>query len=210
MQLALILAGLALTCLGIFGWLWLCAGFRVEGWRGIAGRLALQVSGLFLVYGLLRGRTSFAIFTTIFPPLGALDVLQAGRYRPFLTELAADVAPYVIGAAVLCLIWRPLRPWALGISGTTALLASLFVGDQISQTAMCTSAAKRGFDHFERTSFATSLAFAPVPPQPYLHAKAQSGGQTLIWSYATQDWSVLPPDIAPNVRADQPFTCPKP
>ena len=37
MSVALILAGLALTCVGIFGWLWLCAGFRAAGWRGVAG-----------------------------------------------------------------------------------------------------------------------------------------------------------------------------
>ncbi len=73
---------------------------------------------------------------------------------------------------------------------------------------MCATAAQRGFDHFDRTDFATSLTLMPGPLRGNIHAKAQSGGQTLGWTYSTMDWVVLPPSTAQSVTADAPFTCP--
>ena len=209
---ALAPAGLLLSVvglfLGVFGWLWLCAGFRLGGWRGVAGTLALQVSGICLVYGLLRGRPMFGVFTAMFPPLAVVEVAAAGRYSIFLRALMWGVAPYAGVVLVLCLAHRPLRRWSLGITLLSALIAAEYVGDQISQTAMCTTAARRGFYRFDRTSFATSLTLAPQPLNFDIHAKAGVGGQTLSWTYSAMDWGVLPPAIAQNVHAGGPFTCP--
>ena len=88
------------------------------------------------------------------------------------------------------------------------MVVALFVGDQISRTAMCATAAKRGFDHFDRTAFASSLTFAPQPLDFDIHAKAQVGSQTLGWTYSTMDWAVMPPTVAQNVAAGAPFICP--
>ena len=204
--------GLLLSTIGVFlaitGWLWLCAGFQKAGWRRTMGGLALQLSAICLLYGLLRGQPMVGVFTALFPPLGVVEVMRAGHYLAFLSDLATGVAPYALAMLVLCLAWRPLRRWSLVLTSAVAMLAALFVGDQISQAAMCATAAKRGFDHFDRTSFANSLTFARGPNQFNIHAKAQSGGQTLSWTYSAMDWNLLPTTVAQNVRADQPFTCP--
>ena len=95
------LVGLALICLGIFGWLWLCARFRRGGWRGLVGTLALQASAICLVYGLLRGQPLMGLFTAMFPPLAVVEVVRAARYLPFLRDLVWGVAPYACVVLVL-------------------------------------------------------------------------------------------------------------
>lgn len=208
MAIGLILGGMALICLGMFGWLWLCAGFRSGGCRGAAGTLALQVSAVCLVYGLLRGQPLVALFTAMFPPLAVVQVINARQFLPFLDLIARGVAPYAVVVLVFCLAYRPLRVWSVGLSLVTVLVAAPFVGDGISRQAMCEAAAKRGFDHFDRTAFASSLADAPQPLQFEVHAKAKASGQTLAWSYRAMDWYVIPPRAVANVNGGEAFTCP--
>ena len=111
-----ILLGLALTCLGIFGWLWLCAGFRAGGLRGALGYGALQLSALGLVYGFVRGQPINGVFLASFPPLALVDLAGFARFDTFLRALAWGVLPYSAVILLICLIWRPLRVWALGVT----------------------------------------------------------------------------------------------
>ncbi|MGV8987895.1 MAG: hypothetical protein ACOH2H_16605 [Cypionkella sp.] len=195
--------------LGMSGWLWLCAGFNRSGWRGVWGRVAVQVSAACLIYGLLRGRPLFGLFTAMFPPLFGVELLGLRRYPGFLTELAWSVAPYAGVVLLLCLLLRPLRTWSLGITSVSAMIVALFVGDQISQRAMCATAVKLGFDQFDRTTFAESLTHSRQELNFAVNAKAVVDGQTLGWTYSAMDWKVMSPRVAPNVAADAPFICPR-
>lgn len=208
MGIGRVLGGMVLICLGIFGWLWLCAGFRYGGKRGAIGTLALQMSAVCLVYGLLRGQPLVALFTAMFPPLAVVQVIYARQFLPFLGLLAWGVAPYAGAALVACLMYRPLRVWSVGLALMTALVAAPFVGDGISQRAMCAAAKKRGFDRFDRTTFASSLTDTPQDLQLQVHAKAKASGQILAWSYRAMDWYVIPPSTAPDVTGGDSFTCP--
>ena len=208
MGAGLILAGLVLICLGISGWLWLCAGFRSGGWRGVTGTLALQVSAVCLAYGLVRGRPLFALFTAMFPPLAVLEVARAGQYLEFIKTLTWALVPYAGVALVVCLAWRPLRRWSLGITALGALVAALVVGDQISQDAMCRAAAKHGFSAFLRNSFGWSLANTlGIRELDNLHAVATATDRPLGWSYAKMDWFVLP-DVTGVSPVGPVFICP--
>lgn len=207
MQLALILAGLALTCLGIFGWLWLCAGFARTGWRGWVGKAALQLSALGLAYGLARGQLLSGLFYAAFPPFAVLPLSQLVPFGAFLASLALAAAPYAVLAFALSLLWRPARVWAPGIAGLTLLVAALFLGDGISQTAMCNAARARGFASFQRNSFDWSLFSTPQELQFEIHALAIKNGQSLGFSYRDMDWYVIPPQADAVVNAP-PFTCP--
>lgn len=199
---------MALICLGIFGWLWLCAGFRYGGWRGVVGTIALQISAVCLVFGLLRGQPLVGLFTAMFPPLAVAELAQTRPFLPFLRLLAWGVFPYAGVVLVLCLAYRPLRAWSLGIAAGVGLAAALFVGEHISQTAMCAAAAKRGFEQFDRSSFASSVADAPQRSQFEVHAKAEVSGQTLGWSYRAMDWYVIPPRALANVSGGEAYVCP--
>lgn len=209
MQLALILAGLALTCLGIFGWMWLCGGVRNPGWRSGAGAIALQLSGLCMIYGFVRGQPLNGVFLAAFPPFALTELVKASRFLPFLTDVAWRVVPYVAPVGALCLILRPLRCWAFGLTLATALIAAVFLGDTVSHLAMCKSAALRGFDSFERNSLAWSLANAPREWQPEIHARVALNGQTLGWSYGAQDWYVIPDGTLAEVTGPV-VSCPTP
>jgi hypothetical protein len=182
--LALILAGLALTLLGTFGWLWLCAGLFRDGWRGTLAKLALQVSGLCLVYGFVRGQPQNGLFLATFPPLALPELVKASQFLPFLTDVAGRTLPYAAVALVVCLVVRRLRPWAIGLSLATALIAAVFVGDAASQIAMCQSAARHGFTAFQRNAFDWSLANTPRDRQFEIHARADASagaGATAPW-----------------------------
>jgi hypothetical protein len=203
----LILLLLAALLLGISGWLWLCAGFRRGGWRGGLGVVALQISAVCLIYGLLRGQPMAGLFTALFPPLVLAEIADLVRFRPFLHDLGWGMAPYATAGLMASLVIRPLRMWSLALMGVAAMGAAVLVGDQISQAAMCQTAAKRGFDRFDRSSFAASLAFAPQEFQFDLHARAEDSGQVLGWSYSTMDWYVIPDRAQGNVTAGAAFHC---
>ena len=205
MTLGLILGGLALTCLGVFGWFWLCAGFRTGGWRGALGHFALQLSALALVYGFVRGQPINGVFLASFPPLAMVDLLGFFNFSAFLVSVAWGVLPYGVAAFAVSLIWRPLRAWAFGVTLTSSLVASIFVGDSLSQGAMCQTAAWRGVTTFQRNTFLTSLAEAPREVQFTLHAALPD--QRLGWSYRAMDWYPIPANV-PAFDAGQTFSCP--
>jgi hypothetical protein len=205
MAVGLILAGLALTCLGIFGWLWLCAGFRAGGWRGVLGRFALQLSALGLVYGFVRGQPINGVFLASFPPLAVVNLASFSQFSPFLGAVAWGVLPYGLGILVVSLIWRPLRVWAPGITAAGSLVAALFVGDSVSQAAMCQMAALNGAASIQRNSFLTSLAETPREVQITLHAALPE--QRLGWSYRAMDWYPIPASVQ-AFDAGEAFLCP--
>lgn len=207
MSVALILLSLAALCLATFGWLWLCAGLRRDGWRGVVGRLAVQVSGLCLAYGLLRGQPTTALFTAMFPPLAVIPVVQLVPFGAFAAQVLVAAAPYAGAVLVVFLAVRQLRVWAIGAAGVALLVAGVILGDGISRVAMCEAAAAQGFASFQRNGLMWSLANAPQEFQFDLHAKAEKDGQVLGWSYAGMGWYMVPDRAAPNVQSGTGFTC---
>jgi hypothetical protein len=87
----------------------------------------------------------------------------------------------------------------------SSLVASIFVGDGLSQGAMCQTAAWRGVTTFQRNTFLTSLAEAPREVQFTLHAALPD--QRLGWSYRAMDWYPIPANV-PAFDAGQTFSCP--
>ncbi len=196
------LGSMLVLCIGVAGWLWVCAGLRRSGWRGVAGRLAVQVSALCLAYGVLRGQPMPGLFMALFPPLAVVFNAQLAGFGAFLVPLAWAVLPYAAGVAVVALALRPLRPWASGLAGLAAVIAVPFVGEPISRAAMCKAAALQGFDSFRRLSLADSLASGSVEP----HAIAEVGGQAMGWSYLSMDWYRVPAGGDVRIMAE-PYSC---
>lgn len=207
MGVALILGGLALTCLGIFGWLWLAGGVLRPGWRGILGALALQLSALCLVYGMIRGQPLNGLFLAMFPPLAVTEAVRAAPFLPFLTDVARSTAPYAGAVLLVSLAVPRLRRWALGLTLTSALIAAGVVGDRVSLNAMCQAAATRGITSFARNSFFWSLANAPREWQWEIHARAEVNGTPLGWSYRSLGWYAIPARASDEVTGAV-VTCP--
>ena len=199
MAIGLILLSLAALCLGIFGWLWLCAGFRRGGVRGALGLAAVQVSGLCLAYGVLRGQPMIGLFTALFPPLIGPEVARLAAFQTVLGEVAIRAAPYAAAVGLVCLIVRPLRVWSAGLALFAALLAGVVLGEEVSKQAMCKAGARHGFTTFQRQGFGWSLANAPSEFQVDVHGLAEVEGQRLGWSYRAMDWYSIPANVT---RAD--------
>ena len=204
MSVALILLSLAALCAATFGWLWLCAGFRQDGLRGALGLAALQVSGLCLVYGLLRGQPLVGIYTAVLPPLALAELVTLARFESLLASLAWAAAPFAAAVLLAGLALRRTRVWAPGLAGVTGLIAVMLLGDQIGQKAMCEAAAKHGIDGFQRNGFVWSLTIEPGS-RGVVHGLADVDDRRLGWSYRQMDWYDLPKDavvIAPETRED--------
>ncbi|MEO8241724.1 MAG: hypothetical protein ABI832_05385 [bacterium] len=208
MSVALILLSLAALFGGICGWLWLCAQFRAPGWRGVFGRLALQVSAVCLVYGVIRGQPLNGLFMAAFPVLAVPELIRLSMFRLFLAEIAWPV----MGAAALglgiALAVPRLRDWTLGLTLLAASLVAVGQGERVSRAAMCQTALAHGFSSFDRNSLFTSLAAAPREFQFDLHGLANVPGQVLGWSYRDMDWYVIPADTVPNVAGGESYVCP--
>jgi hypothetical protein len=190
----LILLSLAALCLGIFGWLWLCAGFRRGGLRGALGIAAVQISGLCLAYGVLRGMPMLGLFTAMFPPLALPHVLVLGEF-PALIALVLGKVVILAGTVLgLALMLRPLRVWAPGLALLAALIGGAVMGDAGVERAMCEVGAKRGFTAFSRMGFADSMTADPASPAT-AHGEAEAQGQRFGWSYRLMDWYVLPEGV---------------
>ena len=194
MSMALILLSLAALCLAVFGWLWLCAGFRRTGARGALGVAAVQVSGLCLAYGVLRGQPLVGVYTASFPPLALIELASLAQFPGLLADLARLVVPWAAVVAVIGLVLRPLRVWAPGLTVLAAMIGVAVSGDRVSQSAMCQAAASRGIDQFQRNSFTWSLTESQGS-QGALHGFAEADGQRLGWSYRSMDWYALPRDV---------------
>lgn len=198
MSVALIFLSLGAICLSIFGWLWLCAGFRSGGWRGIAGLAALQVSGFCLVYGLLRGQVMAGIFQAALPPLALVGPDSPLIFIQLIDRLIAPFALWGIVVLGLALALRPLRPFAPGLAVLAGMIGALWSADGISQKAMCAAAAARGFSQFQRYGFMAEMAGDHAGPG-FVHALAQSGEKGFAWSYREMNWYELPAGL--NVKS---------
>lgn len=206
MTVGLILLSLAALCLGIFGWLWLCAGFRRGGLRGAFGTAALQVSGLCLVYGILRGQPMAGLFTAAFPPLAVAELVALSQFPRLLGELAWQVAPYAAVVLVACLALRSMRVWAPGLAVLAAMIAAVVLGEQVSRDAMCQAATRHGLTSFQRNGFAWGLS-AGQEMAGAVHGFGDVGGRRLGWSYRGMDWYEVPRDsviVAPETPVDCP------
>lgn len=208
MHAALILLTLAALGLGTLGWLVICAGFRREGWRGTAGRLAVQVSLLVLIYALLRGQPVNGVFMAMFAPLAVVQLVQLVPFGEFAGRLLWAALPFAGVALLVCLSVARLRMWTPVVAGSVTLVAAVIAGEGISKAAMCEAAARRGFDSFARHGVLWSLTNAPQEFQHGLHALAEAGGQVLGWSYADMDWYAVPDRAVANVGSGAAFTCP--
>ena len=207
MTVVLILTGLAVTCLFMFGWFSLLAGFRRGGRLGAFGIAAVQISGLCLAYGTVRGQPMGGLFMAAFPPLALVKLAEAARFWPFLSQLALAVAPYGAIALLAALAAPRLRVWSPGLALLAALVAAVFVGDHVSKDAMCKAAARRGFATFARNSFSWSLADSGQAPVLDLHALRHLNNDRWGWSYRDLDWYAISPETLP-VRGGEEFTCP--
>lgn len=208
MSVALIVLSLLALCLATFGWLWLCAGFRRGGLRGALGLVAVQVSGLCLAYGVVRGQPMVGLYTALFPVLIGPEIARLAAFQPLLSEIAIKAAPYAAVVGLVCLVVRPLRAWSAALALCTALLAAVILGDQVSSDAMCKAAAGQGFTTFQRHGFGWSLANAPREFQTELHGIATVDGQRLGWSYRAMDWYAIAPEVT-RVDGGMAFDCAK-
>ena len=194
MSIGLILLSLAVLFLGMSGWLWLCAGFRRGGLRGALGLAAVQVSGLCLACGILRGQPLAGLYTAAFPPLAAVQLVALAQPPGLLAALLWRGLPYAAAVLVAGLAVRRLRVWTPLLAGLALMIAAALSGDQVSKEAMCRAAAARGIHQFQRNSFASSLTAGPGT-QGAVHALATAGERRLRWSYRLMDWYPLPDGV---------------
>lgn len=207
-MLLYLLSGLLAVFAFIAAWLWLCGGLLRTGWRGIAGKLAVQASGLMLAYGCLRGSLWTGLFMALTAPLSAvLEIARLKAYTDLGATLAWQAAPAVAVVGAVSLALAPLRIWAPGLALVAGLIAVLWQAEGISQRAMCETAARYGVTAFPRNAFLWSLANAPQEFQFEIHARLDAQGQRLGWSYRAMDWYVIPKGASDAVTGAV-FTCP--
>lgn len=193
MAIGLILLSLVALCLGVFGWLWLAGGALRDGWRGLAGAVALQISGLCLLWGLLAGQPLKGLYQAMFPPLAVVDLASLSGMRGFLALLLWQAAPYGLAALALALAWKPLRRWAPGIALSALMVAGLVLGEGSSRGLLCDSAAARGLRDVRAAGLSQSLALRGETILRPLHGLAMAtDGARWGWSYGLMDWFPLP------------------
>jgi hypothetical protein len=203
-----VLASLAALFGAIAVWLWLCGGLMRPGWRGTAGKLAVQLSALLFVWGALPGNVLNGMAMAFTAPLSLVAELGGLKAQEkFVTAVFWPSAPF--GGAVLLasLAIAPLRIWAPGLALLTGLIAALWQGEGISQRAMCETAARHGVTSFPRNSLLWSLGNAPQEFQFEIHARIEANGQRFGWSYREMDWYPIPNRATADVTGPT-FTCP--
>lgn len=198
-QMILVLAALLLPM--VVGWIWLCAGFRKAGARGIVGAVALQVSVVALVFGLLVAHPVAALVLAMFPPLMIFNIHDYLWFDLFLSQIMPMAATVGLVVLVLCLAVPRVRRWTLVPALLAFLAAGMVVGERVSQREMCRAAAAAGISEFRRNTLLWSLRNAPREFQVAVHALADSGGQRRGWSYHRMGWYDIPATATVEVDA---------
>lgn len=187
-------------------WVWLCMGIRKTGIRYVAGAVALQISFVDLVFGLLTGQGLGAFFGALVPPLILVFSERFAQFHSFLS----DVLPMAFasgGLVFLAVLAVPkLRVWSVTPALLAFLATGIVVGERVSQRAMCRTAAEANIPEFRRRPLLWSLHNTPDEFQFDIHAAAEIGGRRLGWSYREMDWYEIPSDAWGEVDA-APFDC---
>lgn len=188
-------------------WLWMCRGVAGEGLRRLFGALAIQISAVVFVFGLITGQGVSAVLFALAPPF-ALVLFQTFQWFHLLVEqiaLPAGVAGLLVLVAFLAV--PRLRVWSVAPSFLAMLATAIVVGEGVSQRAMCAKAEALGITEFKRNSLLWSLFNAPREFQFEVHAKAEMAGRRLAWSYREMDWYDVPANALADVFAPA-FDCP--
>jgi hypothetical protein len=201
----LVLAALLLPM--VLGWVWLCAGFRRAGLRGIAGAVAVQLSVVTLVIGLLIAHPIAALVMALMPPLMVFTIHEFLWFDLFLSQIMPVAVTAGLVVFALCLAVRRVRRWSLVPALLAFLTAGMVAGERVSQREMCRGAAAAGISEFRRNTLFWSLRNAPADFQFDIHALAERGGRRLGWSYKTMGWYDIPPTASVEVDARL-FDCP--
>jgi hypothetical protein len=197
----------AAACLAVAAaWIWLWAGIAKSGARRIAGAVALQLSFVVLVVGVVNGHGLSATLDALTPPLFIFLFPYYAQFDTFLFQVLpwAGVAAAIV--LVACLAVPRLRLWSVAPSLLAFFAVGVIVGERISQQAMCKAAEAADIPEFRRRSLLWSLYNTPEELQFDIHAVAETGGRRLGWSYREMGWYEIPPDAWGEVDAP-PFDC---
>lgn len=185
---------IGLSCL----WLWLILCIRKQGWLRIVGAIALQLSFVAFVFGLMVGEGAY--LNALFPPLFFPQFLQVWfGDNAFVSALRPAAA--IAGGVTLavCLIISRIRIWCVAPSLLVALFTGIVIGESMTKQAMRETAASRGIEVLARKSLWWSLRNAPREYQWELHAEGKLQDQLLGWSYREMNWYPIPDAARANV-----------
>lgn len=206
----LLLGFFAVIVLAVAGfWAWLILGIKKPGIRGLFGSVAAQVSAIAMIYTGLRGADAFGWVTSaLAPPFLLIELDRLQTFHGFL----ASVYPYALATGAIVavpFIFLPKqwRRWWLAPSLLATITTGVYVGERVSQEAMCRTADAEGIGSFRRHSLLWSLANAPQEFQFEIHAAAERAGERLGWSYREMGWYVIPTTAWGEVE-EPPFVCP--
>ena len=189
-------------------WVWLCLGIVKTGVRRIVAAIALQLSFVTTSFGLVSGHDQVAFLEALLPPFVVLfSYGYLASFDVFLSQVLPSAAA-VGGVVLLAFLAVPkLRLWCLAPALLGFLIACVFVGERVSQRAMCSTAVTAGIREFWREPFQwSSLAGEGGQGFSFYHAIADPNGRTLQWSYKTMNWFERPTSRWFK-RSDPPFDC---
>lgn len=208
-----LIAILTITALAA-GWIWLLLGLRHRprtghgGARYIAGALALQLSVVMALYGMLWGGIWPALVGLIWPlPLLLPLAFQVETFSDFTGPLRSLMLSVAMIVMLLTLLLRRAKLWGPLLGVVCGLLVVLPVAEYRSRALMCIRAADHDITRFPRHSIYWSLRNSPREVQLDLHAMAEIDGIPHGWSYREENWYALPASV--HVAAPKTIhTCP--
>lgn len=193
----------ALSC--VFLWVGLAARGLVRMVRGTGGTWAsamAQISVLAMLIGFLRLGV-LGIAAGLFPPALLVAIPPVPDVAGM--EITGAIAVYALPATAITLAltvsFGALRPFSIVVTGTMALVTTLWAGEAVSSRAVCTSAAAQNLTNVTRNSFLWSISNAGRDYQFNLHAMATRDGDQFAWSYSEMEWYLLPTTIWANVQS---------
>ncbi len=151
----------------------------------------MQISGLCLVYGLMRGQVMAGIFQAALPPLALVGPDSPLFFTRLIGRLVGPLALWGGAALGLALVFRRLRPFAPGLAVLAGVIGALWSSDGVGQRAMCAAASAHGITQFRRHGFVPDMAGDHAGPGG-VHGLALVGGKRHAWSYRAMDWYELP------------------
>lgn len=183
---------LAILILPVAGWLWLCLGVLKSGIRSVFGAVAIQLSLVAIVFGLLIGSPLGALIVALAPPLvlfSPFNFLQFGLFFSMVLPIALSCGAIVLG---IFLSLPGLRLWSVAPALLAVLSTGIVVGEHVSKREMCRTAEASGIVEFRRRTLLWSLQNVPEEFQFDIHAAAEVGGRRMGWSYREMGWYEIP------------------
>jgi hypothetical protein len=176
-------------------WIWLCLGIAKTGVRRVLAAIALQLSFVTAVFGLLHGHGPHAFLEALLPPVALpLSFGYLASFKLFLSQILPTAAAVGVLVFLALLAVPKVRIWAIAPAMLAFLFAATVVGERVSQRAMCSTAKEAGINEFWRGP----LTWASLQQEgrdfgTYFHAVAEVNGKRLGWSYETMSWQELQP-----------------